>query len=144
MPSGSTFLDHLIDLRFKIADARTKIKDGHYEPECLCWNYGLMDKISAGRNFTNEGTNVAQSIDPMSIVTKYAGSETIDSTAIPEEYIICSQKMSILFGMHTPFTLTGEVITDNTGNRRYFGEQFAGAGVPAPEKVSIVAVENVP
>ena len=144
MPSGSTFLDHFIDLRFKIADARTKIKDRHYEPECLCWNYGLMDKISGGRNFSNDGTNVAQNIDPMSTVTKYAGSETIDSTAIPEEYIICSQKMSILFGMHTPFTLTGEVITDNTGNRRYFGEQFAGAGVPAPEKVSIVAIENLP
>ena len=144
VPAGSTFVDHLLDLRFKIADARTKIKDRHYEPECIAWNYGLMDKISAGKQFTNEGGNVAQVIDAMSTVTKYAGSESLDSTAIPEEYIICTQKMSILFGMHTPFTLTGQVITDNTGNRRYFGEQFAGSGVPAPEKVSIVSVVNVP
>ena len=144
VPAGSTFVDHLLDLRFKIADARTMIKNRHYEPECLCWNYGLMDKISAGRNFTNDGGNAAQAINMMSEVVRYAGSESIDSTAIPEEYIICSQKMSILFGMHTPFTLTGEHITDNTGDRRYFGEQFSGAGVPAPEKVSIVQVENVP
>ena len=144
VPTGSTFWNHLLDLRFQIANARTKIKDRHYEPECLCWNYEVMDKISGGRNFSNDGTNVAQQIDPMSLVTKYAGSETIDSTAIPKEYLILSQKMSILFGLHTPFTLTGEVITDNTGNRRYFGEQFAGAGVPAPEKVSIVSIQNLP
>ena len=144
VPSGSTFIDHLVDLRFKIADVRIKVKDRHYEPECLAWNYGLMDKISAGKNFTNEGTNAAQALDMMSTILRYAGSESIDSTAIPEEYVICSQKMSILFGMHTPFTLTGEVITDNSGDRRYFGEQFAGSGVPAPEKVSICIVKNVP
>ena len=144
VPSGSTFVDHLYDLRFKIADLRTLVKTRHYEPECLAWNYGLMDKISGGGNFTNEGGNIAQVIDPKSTVLKYAGSESIDSTAIPEEYIICSQKMSILFGMHTPFTLTGQHFTDNTGNRHYFGEQFAGMGVPAPEKAAICIVKNVP
>ena len=144
VPSGSTFIEHLVDLRLRIADARTKIKDRHYMPECIAWNYGLMDKVSAGKNFTNEGGNIAQAIDMMSNILRYAGSESVDSTAIPPEYVICTQKMSILFGMHTPFTLTGEVITDNTGDRRYFGEQFAGSAVPAPEKVSIVAVENVP
>jgi len=144
VPSGSTFLDHLVDLRFKIADARIKVKDRHYEPECIAWNYGLMDKISAGKNFTNDGGNIAQQIDAMSRVLKYAGSESIDSTAIPSEYIIVTQKMSILFGMHTPFRLTGQVMTDNTGNERHFGEQFAGAGVPVPEKASIVGVKNIP
>ena len=144
VPSGSTFIEHLVDLRLKIADARTKIKDRNYMPECIAWNYGLMDKVSAGKNFTTEGGNIAQAIDMMSNILRYAGSESVDTTAIPPEYVICTQKMSILFGMHTPFTLTGEVITDNTGDRRYFGEQFAGSAVPAPEKVSIVAVENVP
>ena len=143
-PSGSTFVDHLLDLRLKIADLRTNVADRNYEPECIAWNYGLMDKVSVGKNFTYEGGNDAQVVDRLSHIMRYAGSESIHTTAIPKEYVICGQRMSLLFGMHTPFHLTGEVITDNTGDRRYFGEQFAGMGVPAPEKLSIGIVKNLP
>ncbi|MXV76277.1 hypothetical protein F4Z99_18640 [Candidatus Poribacteria bacterium] len=144
VPAGSTFIDHLLDLRLKVADVRVKVKNRHYEPECLAMNYELMDKLSAGKNFTNEGTNAAQSLDVMSNVLRYAGSDVVNTTAIPKEYLICGQKMSLLFGVHTPFHLTGAHITDNTGDQRHFGEQFAGMGVPAPEKVSVCIVKNLP
>ena len=144
IPTGLTFIDHLLDLRLKVADIRVKVKNRHYEPECLAMNYELMDKLSAGKNFTNEGGNAAQSLDVMSNVLRYAGSEVINTTALPTEYLLCSQKMSLLFGMHTPFHLTGAHITDNTGDQRHFGEQFAGMGVPAPEKASVCIVKNLP
>ena len=144
LPNGVTFIDHLYDLRFKISDIRRKVKDRHYEPEALCMNFGLMDKISAGKAFSNEGGNAANSVDMDSVVTRYAGCEPIDSTAIPIEYVVCAEKMAALFGMHTPFTMTGQVYTDNTGNQRHFGEQFAGFGVPAPEKGAVCIVQNLP
>lgn len=142
-PAGTTFLGNLINLRLRLAEARTLITDEHYMPECLAWNYGIKEKVALGAQFTHDGGSEANALNMMNEILRFDGTKTVWSTAIRQQWIINAQMMSTLYGLHTPFSLSSEQRTDEQGNRRYFGEQWSGGKVPKPEKSALVYIKNV-
>ena len=140
---GVSFENHLLGFQRVLADNKADIVDRHYTPECLCWNYRVQEKLALSARFTQDGSNTAHSLDMMNTITKMQGLKPVWSTAIMPEYAIVQQNMATLYGVHTPFTMTGSQITDNTGDERWFAKQFVGAGVPEPRKLSIVGISNL-
>lgn len=141
--SGMKFIDHLLDFGASLADAKTRITDQHYTPECLCWNYELQEKIVLSSRFTRDGSNEANAINATNEAVRVSGLDPIWSTAILKEFAIVQEKMSTLYGVQTPYTISEKQIVDETGDEQYFAKQFTGAGVPEPAKLSLVAIRNL-
>jgi len=144
MPAaGVSYANHLLGFQRVLADNKADIVDRHYTPECLCWNYRLQEKLALSARFTEDGKNDAHMIDMMNTISRIQGLKPVWSTSIDMPYVIVTENHATLYGVHTPFTMTNAVITDNTGNERWFSKQYTGAGVPEPKKLSILALENV-
>ena len=141
--SGVSYANHLLGFQRVLADSKADIVDRHYTPECLCWNYRLQEKLSLGARFTEDGKNDAHALDMMNTIMRMQGLKPVWSTNLDMNYTIVTENHATVYGVQTPYTMTGQEITDNTGNVHWFAKQFTGAGVPEPKKLSIMGIKNV-
>lgn len=143
-PSGSTFKDHLWDLRFAISDARQRVIDENYTPTTLAWSFAAEDKIAGGENFRRDGLTMTDVVDAQNTVTSFSGMKPVWSANFPKKYALVFEDKLALYGIHTPYMMGMPQMIDKTGDPFLSGTQFSGAAIPKWQKGSVVALQNFP
>ena len=139
-PSGTTLVEHIHSLRRAVGKARVSINNRNWQPNFVAFNYDTEDIISQGSRMTYLGGSPADLIDRMNEVMRYAGLDTVRTTAFPAEYGIIGMKGAVCHAVHIPW-LFGEPLTDwETGKQYVLGQQWSGSDTPVNDKIALVGV----
>ncbi|MDE0400307.1 MAG: hypothetical protein OXL96_21135 [Candidatus Poribacteria bacterium] len=142
VPSGMTFKEHLWDLRFAISRARNKVITRNYTPQFIAWPFSVKDQVVGGQNFAADGLTNVDVVNAMNDATNYVGMDPVYSANFPDKYALVAERNYMLYGIHTPYTMSAPQYIDKTGDPFLHGTQFAGAAVPKEEKASVIVLKN--
>ena len=142
VPSGMTFKEHLWDLRFAISRSRNKIIERNYTPQFIAWPFSVKDQVVGGQNFAADGLTNVDVVNAMNDATNYVGMDPVYSANFPDKYALVSELNYMLYGIHTPYTMSAPQYIDKTGDPFLYGTQFSGAAVPKEEKASVIVLKN--
>lgn len=139
-PSGTSLMEHIHSLRRAVGKARVSITNRNWQPNFVAFNYDTEDIISQGDRMTHLGGSPADLLDRMNEVIRYAGLDTVRTTAFPPEYGIIGMKGAVCHAVHIPW-MFGEVLTNwETGVKYVLGEQWSGSDCPVNDQIALVGV----
>lgn len=138
--SGTTFIQHLMNLRNTVgqADARAALRN--YAPNRIAFDYGLAKRVTNSVQFTPVGGTVADAVNMEDEVQRFTGLESVRTTSsIIENWILLFQNGTVWHNNHTPFSVRGPN-WDKKNEDYYIGAQFSASDVPKADSISVVAV----
>ena len=142
-PAGVTLYDHLINLKQTVGDAITAVEEEHYEPDFMGTAVQIHNLITSGPQFTEAGRTPADALSRLNMVLNYEGLEPVKTTAIPNAWIVVGVKGATVYRIHTPWGMTGPIVSEVTGNRYFISEEYSAYEVPVKEKLHVVGITDL-
>ena len=138
--SGTTFIQHLMNLRNTVGQATTRAALRNYAPNRIAFDYGLSKRVTNSVQFTPVGGTVADAVNMEDEVQRFTGLESVRTTSpVIENWILLFQNGTVWHNNHTPFSVRGPNF-DRKNEDYYIGSQFSASDVPKPDSISVVAV----
>ena len=137
--SGTTFVQHLMNLRNTVGQAKTRSALRNYPANRVALDYGLAERITNSAQFTPIGGTEADAVNMMNEVTHFVGLETVRTTSPAiEDWILVFQNGAVHHNNHTPFTVRAN--HDRKNEDYHIGYQMSASDVPKPDSITPVAV----
>ena len=143
VPSGTTFLEHLISLRRAVGKARVAVANRNWMPNFLGVSYDLEDRLSQGDRFTVVGGTPADVLDMTNEIVRHAGLETVRTSAISDDYAIIGQKGCVCHAVLSSWMFGPDILTDwRTGERYILGESWTASDSVVKDQISLVGITS--
>lgn len=137
--SGTTFVQHLMNLRRKVGDAKTRSALRNYPANRVALDYGLAERVTNSAQFTPIGGTEADNVSMMNEVDRFVGLETVRTTSPAiENWILVFQNGAVYHNSHMPFTVRTN--HDRKNEDYHIGYQMSASDVPKPDSITPVAV----
>lgn len=138
--SGTQFMQHLVNLRNSVGQAKSRAALRNYTPNRVAFDYELAERVTNSLQFTPVSGTPADTLNMQNEIERFSGMASVRTTSsVLKNWIVLCQDGTVHHNTHTPFSVRGPNF-DKNNQDYYIGNQFSASDVPKPDSLSVVAV----